>query len=359
MQYSRLPRKLRLIAWATIISAAIGAVYALLTVIPEVGQQLALRAVSRSMLGGAVIGGVLTSLEIFLLETPLAASLGRLPFLAHVTVKTLVYLAVILFALALGAWALPFPGELGFRRQDVLFSLAVSFVFAFMFGVNKLLGQNVLLNFITGRYHRPRLEERILLFIDMEGSTGLAERLGPLAFHRLLNRFVADLTEPIVAARGEIYSYVGDELIATWKLDQGIAQARCVAACFEAFDALARKAAEYRREFGAAVNFRAGLHCGPLVTGEMGSVKTEIVFLGDTVNTAARIQDFCRQTGDRVLASADLIDRLELPPGVAKRSLGDLRLRGKGADLALYALTKAPQRALRAEISVSPAMGRV
>jgi adenylate cyclase len=82
-----------------------------------------------------------------------------------------------------------------------------------------------------------------------------------------------------------------------------------------------------------------------VVTGEMGSVKREIVFLGDTVNTAARIQDLCRETGDRVLASADLIDRLELPLGIAKRSLGDLRLRGKGADLALYALTKAPQRA--------------
>ena len=44
------------------------------------------------------------------------------------------------------------------KRQDVLFSLAASFVFAFMFDVNSLLGQNVLINFITGRYHRPRLE---------------------------------------------------------------------------------------------------------------------------------------------------------------------------------------------------------
>jgi adenylate cyclase len=90
-----------------------------------------------------------------------------------------------------------------------------------------------------------------------------------------------------------------------------------------------------------------------VVTGEMGSVKKEIVFLGDTVNTAARIQDLCRQTGDRVLASADLIDRLELPPGVAKRSLGDLRLRGKGAGLELYALTEAPKRARLAEVPVS------
>ena len=48
-----------------------------------------------------------------------------------------------------------------------------------------------------------------------------------------------------------------------------------------------------------------------------------------------------------MLASADLIDRLELPRGIAKRSVGDLRLRGKGAVLALYALTKAPQAAVR------------
>jgi adenylate cyclase len=176
----------------------------------------------------------------------------------------------------------------------------------------------------------------------MVGSTGLAERLGPLAFHGLLNRFVLDLTEPIVAAHGEIYSYVGDELIATWKLEEGGAPPGCVAACFAAIDRLAERAADYAQEFGAAINVRAGLHCGAVVTGEMGSVKKEIVFLGDTVNTTARIQDLCRQTGDRVLASAELIDRLELPPGVAKRSLGDLRLRGKGADLSLYALTKGP-----------------
>ena len=192
-------------------------------------------------------------------------------------------------------------------------------------------------------------KSRVFLLIDMEGSTGLAERLGPLAFHRLVNRFVNDLTQPIVAARGEIHRYIGDELIATWRLEEGTAHARCVAACFAAIDRLAKRAPDYRREFGAAVAVRAGLHCGPVVTGEMGTVRKEIVFLGDTVNTAARIQELCRETGDRVLASADLIDRLELPTGIAKRSLGDLRLRGKGAELALYALTKGSPRPGRAE----------
>lgn len=359
MSFPQLPSRIRLILWFTAASAAIGAVYSETHIAERGGSLLAINGMPRGIVTGMVIASILTSLEVFVLQEPVGAPLRRAPFLAHVAVKTLIYLIVILFGLSLGAWLFPAPGEHGIERRDVLFSLAAGFVFNFLVDINHLLGQNVLFNFITGRYHKPRLEERILLFIDMEGSTGLAERLGPLAFHGLLNRFVTDLTEPIVAGHGEIYSYVGDEVIATWKLDQGIAEARCVAACFDAFDAIERKAPGYIRDFGAPVSFRAGLHCGPVVTGEMGSVKKEIVFLGDTVNTAARIQDFCRQTGDRVLASADLIDRLELPPGVVKRSLGDLRLRGKGADLALYALKRAPPKAHRAEVSVSLEMGRV
>lgn len=284
---------------------------------------------------GALIAGVLTTFDALVLNAPLGAPLRRAPFAAHVVVKTVIYLGVILFGLKLGGSVFPAPGDNGIESGEVLFSLAAAFVFVFILDVNSLLGQNVLVNFITGRYWAPRLESRVFLFIDMEGSTGLAERLGPLTFHRLVNRFIDDLTQPIVAARGQIHRYIGDELIATWKLNEGITDGRCVAACFGAIDQLARAAPDYRREFGAAVAIRAGLHCGPVVTGEMGSVKREIVFLGDTVNTTARIQELCRETGDRVIASADLIDRLELPPKIAKRALGDLRLRGKGAELAL------------------------
>lgn len=73
----------------------------------------------------------------------------------------------------------------------------------------------------------------------------------------------------------------------------------------------------------------------------MGTVKKEIVFLGDTVNTTARIQNFSRETGDQILASATLLDRLALPPGIARRPLGDRRLRGKESDITLYALERA------------------
>ena len=339
--FLRLPSRIQIVFRFAAIAAIVGALYAHFHAVMTGSPILSRDGILRGAMTGAIIASILISFEVYVLAAPLGAPLRRAPFLVHVAIKTLIYLAVILFALALGAWALPAPGERGIELRDVLFSLAASFVFVFLFDVNRLLGQNVLLNFVTGRYHQPRLEQRVFLFIDMEGSTGFAERLGPVAFHRLLNRFVTDLTEPIAAARGEIYRYVGDELIATWTLKEGIAGARCVAACFASMDRFALLAPAYQRDFGAPVRFRAGLHCGPVVTGEMGSVKKEIVFLGDTMNTAARIQEFCRQTGDRVLASADLIDRFNLPPGVAKRSLGDLRLRGKESNVALYALTKA------------------
>jgi adenylate cyclase len=347
MTFPRLPEPLRHILWATALAAALGAAYAERRLLQGGGQPLAISGLARGGLTGGLIAGILTTFDALVMNGPIGAPLRRTPFAVHVAIKTVIYLGVILFGLKFGGALFPAPGESSIERGDVLFSLAAAFVFVFILDVNSLLGQNVLINFITGRYYAPRLESRVFLLIDMEGSTGFAERLGPLAFHRLVKRFIDDLTQPIVAARGEIHRYIGDELIATWKLEEGIADGRCVAACFAAIDQLAKRAPDYEREFGAAVTVRAGLHCGPVVTGEMGSVKREIVFLGDTVNTAARIQELCRQTGDRVLASADLIDRLELPGGIAKRSLGDLRLRGKEADLALYALTKASPSAGR------------
>jgi adenylate cyclase len=304
---------------------------------------LGFRGLPRGVLTGVVITGVLFFFEQ-VWARPAMAPLRGLPFLPHLAIKTVIYLLIVLVGLAIGAGLFPAPAEVGvglpIRHQDVLFSFAVVLAIRFIDDINHLLGQNVLRNFITGYYHRPRLEERVFLFIDIEGSTALAERLGEFAFHRLINRFVVDITEPIVAAYGEIHRYVGDELIASWKLTDGVADAHCVRACFDAFDRLAALSPVYMRDFGTPVHCRAGLHCGPVVTGEMGSLKKEIVFLGDTVNTTARIQEFCRQTGDRVLASAALVNRLELPFGITKRPLGDLRLRGKESDVVLYALQK-------------------
>ena len=108
---------------------------------------------------------------------------------------------------------------------------------------------------------------------------------------------------------------------------------------FAALDRLAERGPAYERDFGCRADFRAGLHCGSVVIGELGYLKKEIALIGDSMNTAARIQEACRDTGCRVLASAALIERIgALPIGVTGRSLGPLPMRGKEQPIVLYAL---------------------
>jgi len=132
---------------------------------------------------------------------------------------------------------------------------------------------------------------------------------------------------------------VGDEVISSWKLAAGPSEAGCVLACFSALDRLAERGPAYERDFGFRPDFRAGVHCGPVVVGELGYVKKEIALIGDAMNTTQRIQDACREANCRVLGSAAILDRIvALPEGVTARPLGPLTIRGKEQSVALYSL---------------------
>jgi|HubBroStandDraft_6_1064221.scaffolds.fasta_scaffold311161_1 adenylate cyclase len=321
----------------TAIAAVLGAAYGY-----ESGDA-GLRGLIRGALTGALIGAVGGSFNALVLQAP-GTRFARASFMFTVAMSSLVYLAVFLGAIALGQMLLPNhpparPANIS--RDDILFCFGATFVISFLFEVNSLLGQNVLVSFMTGRYHRPQVEARVFLIMDMKNSTAAAERLGEVDFHRLVNRLVTDLGGPIALHGGQLHKYVGDELIATWPLARGLKDAACVRACFAALARLVAHAPDYEREFGAAAQVRASLHCGPVVVGEMGSVKKEIALLGDTLNTAARLVDVCRETGESVIASVDLLDQLVLPPGVAARSLGPIRLRGKQQAIGLCALAPA------------------
>jgi len=226
----------------------------------------------------------------------------------------------------------------GVRAFDLIFSLVLAVGAILLLSVN-LLGPGVLFAFAAGRYHNPRIEERALLFIDMRASTAIAERLGELSYLRLLNRFVGDVSFAVAEAGGAIHKYVGDEVIATWRLGPGANPPACVSAVFAARDRIAAQGPAYRRDFGVVPDFRASLHCGPVAVGDLGSLRREIALIGDTMNAAARILEACRLTGHRALAPATLIDRLtSLPPGVMRQRLGEFPVRGKKRPLELDAL---------------------
>lgn len=299
----------------------------------------------RGAVTGLLISLVVSTLEVFGRATPPGRRLRQQPFLTYLAIRSLLYLVVIVLGLRLGQLLVPIPDDPTAPSgtswaQQIAVSYLIGFVFATSLAINDLLGPGVLWRMLVGRYHRPRIEERIFLVLDIKASTAIAERIGDRAFLSFLDQAIFDITEPLLEQRAEIYKYVGDEIIATWLLHEGSRDARCVRACFDAAARLELYAEAYRRVYGEVPEFRAAIHAGPVVSGELGNVKREIAFLGDTLNTAARIEQLCKARDRFCLVSGTLLQRLQLPPGIAAVPLGATALPGKQAPLPLYSLER-------------------
>jgi adenylate cyclase len=87
--------------------------------------------------------------------------------------------------------------------------------------------------------------------------------------------------------------------------------------------------------------FKAGLHVGPVTGGEIGDIKRDIVFHGDTINTAARIRSECGPLGVNLLLSAEVFQRLPGEKGLTAAPIGRIRLRGKETDVELFTFAEA------------------
>ncbi len=203
--------------------------------------------------------------------------------------------------------------------------------------VNDKYGPGVFRDFLLGKYFHPTREERIFMFIDLRNSTGIAEKLGEEKYFHFLKEVFKDSTPGIIYSHGEIYQYVGDEIVVSWKMDQGIQNANCIRSFFSIQQALKTNASKYQDMFGIVPEFKAGLHYGHVMTGELGVVKRDISFSGDVLNTTSRIQDQCNSLGVNILLSKYLVDRLEVIPELfAPKKIGNMHLRGKEEELTLY-----------------------
>lgn len=332
-------RLLVLTAQISLVSVALGAL---------VGTMLSSDVIAGALMGAlasAIIALTLCGFEMVAMASRLGRGLRRLPFFVLFLLRTAVYMAVsyLGFVLSYGAilgewtWTTFDRSRIWSLAYSALFSIGVNFVML----VRRLAGPGVIAHFVLGRYHRPRHERRYLLFLDVVGSTAMAERLGPERFHLLLNRVMYDIAGPVMQEGGEIHKYVGDEAVITWLATGPGVDPRPGRSVLAIVEALAARASSYTAEFGAPVTVRAGLHLGDVVTGELGDQRQEIAMLGDGINTAARLVDAARETGQAIVATAGAVDPATLPKGWRALPLGPVALRGKQAPLDLLALERA------------------
>jgi adenylate cyclase len=222
----------------------------------------------------------------------------------------------------------------------LLYAGGIIALLLFLFEIYDNLGQGVVINFIMGKYHKPRYEDRIFMFLDLKSSVTLAEKLGNTTYFEFLKDYYADMTSAIEKSLGKIYQYVGDEIVIFWKPSKGLKKSNCVACFFRIKDTFDRLAATYESKFGVVPMFKGALHMGKVATGEIGVLKKEIFYSGDVLNTTSRIESLCNAVNEECIISEDLHRNLHSDAKYEYRLIDDHVLRGKSQKIALYGVSR-------------------
>lgn len=236
-------------------------------------------------------------------------------------------------------------GPLDDRIWRYIFYLLVVFYFfmalliTYINQVNKKYGPGVLIPLLLGKYREPMEEQRIFMFMDLKSSTASAEQLGHFRYSAFIRDCFEDISEQLHPYRAQVYQYVGDEIVVMWPESEGLKNMACIhffLACKKKFR---ERESYYTAHYQQVPEFKAGMHCGKVTAVEIGQIKKDIAYHGDTLNTAARIQSVCNEYQRDFLVSEYLMSKLQPAAGIHTQPLGRVLLRGKTDPVAIVSLT--------------------
>jgi len=175
------------------------------------------------------------------------------------------------------------------------------------------------------------------MFLDLKSSTTIAEKIGEEKYFGLLNDLIKTITPEILNHKGEIYQYVGDEIVISWKKENGFKNANCIN-CFRSIqNKLKLSKNQFEESYGVGPIFKAGIHSGYVMTGEIGVVKRDIAFSGDVLNTTSRIQNKCNELGVEILFSESIFSKIsQFEEQLVSKEVGEFSFKGKINTVKLY-----------------------
>lgn len=217
----------------------------------------------------------------------------------------------------------------------MLFVLLINFIIS----VRNKFGPRTMIELLTGKYYHPRSEELVFLFLDLEDSTRITEKLGHKNYSRFIKQSVHELTPIILRYKARVYQYVGDEVILYWKIKEGLKQLNALESFFQFSKILKLQKDAFRSKYGEVPKFKAGMDAGIVTLTEIGDIKREIAFHGDVLNTAARLEKKCKEFNEDFIVSQHVIDRIGHDNKYHFKLLNDFPLRGKTESLKFYSVS--------------------
>ena len=184
-----------------------------------------------------------------------------------------------------------------------------------------------------------------VLFCDIQGFTSMSEQHPPKEVLHSLNRFFSQVSEIIEAHGGVIDKYIGDVVMAVFGAPQddpehAVSAVKAgMAICSQASVLIAPHSDGAAEDQGSTCNFGIGIHCGPVVAGNIGSKsRFNYTVIGDTVNVASRLEALAgRKYEPKLIVAGEIVDRC---PGIRFSQLGEASLRGRTQPVRIYTPTE-------------------
>jgi adenylate cyclase len=300
-----------------------------------------------NLFGGALLGVILSFVDIYLIKTikkkhSFGYFLIRKSFMYSLSI---IFVLMVLIGIAIDVLDVPLNEAVNHLMARTLFGyfvycIIVSVFIGFISQINDKFGPGILLPMFLGKYHQPIEEDKVLMFIDLTGSTKFAERLGHVNYSYFIQDFMFDLNVAINDCAGSIYQYVGDEGVIFWEKEDALANMNCIAVYFVFQDIIRSKREYYNKRYGEIPTFKAGANYGRVMVAEVGYLKKEIAFHGDTINTAARLRSLCHQYNSDFIISRNLFEVLPQDPGYNFKSLDIAELKGKENKVEIFSVNR-------------------
>ena len=217
--------------------------------------------------------------------------------------------------------------------------ILISFFINFFKAIRSKVGFERFYSTISGYYRKPREEDRIFIFIDLLSSTKYAELLGHKKYSAFIQTCFKQLGLLEIKYRAMQYQIIGDEVVLSWKASQIKNFRNAVNFYYEFIDQLDKKKNRFKKEFGVIPKFTASINSGKIMIAEVGTVKSEIAFHGDVLNTAARIQKQCKRYNKKLLVTKEFYEKFrEVSFGYKTEWIALDNLVGKQHPVDIYAI---------------------
>lgn len=220
--------------------------------------------------------------------------------------------------------------------QKIVYWISIFFVTQLILIINEKYSPGVFIQIMTGRYIQPKIENRIIMFMDLKDSTPTAEKLGHSVYFEFIREFIYLISLAIIEFEGIIYQYVGDEVVCSW-LNSEKNSAKCLNAIIQSRKNIQKKSNYFKRKFGVVPEFRVGINVGEVTVGEIGVLKKDLAMSGDTMNTTARIRSACTELNHHFIVSKGFVEVSGLKEWQT-HSLGLVDLKGKDEGIELFSL---------------------